>query len=213
MSLTPKQRVLLRFAIVLVLAIPLTWWNPGGYIPDGLRDNLVAEFLGALITILFVERALDALERKTERRCWEELRRSATAMLEADLHALWSLMAPPRPRDDPIRRATRAMRLERFLADLEDPSTWAQAPSGHAVAVRGRIRDLGEDADRLLVLAESVTDVGLLARFDAVRIACRDLDEAWESTPRGQLVEAFRARIGVELRAIVAALAKPSDEG
>jgi len=210
-ALTPKQRVLLRFAIVLVLAIPLTWWDPGGVIPPGLRDNLVAEFLGALITILFVERALDALERKQEARRWEELRRSATATLEADLHALWSLMMPPRPRDDPIRRASRTARLARFLADLEDPRTWADAPAGHAAAVRGRIRDLGEDADRLLVLAENVAGVRVLARLDALRIACRDLDEAWETTPRGQLADAFRARVGVELRAILAGLAQQEE--
>jgi len=203
---TPKERVLLRFAIGLVVAIPLVWWDPGGLVPDGLRDNLVAELVGALITVAFVERALDAVERRSARQQREELRRKAEATLEADLHALWSLMSEPKARDDPLRRASTAARLERFLRDLEEPETWASAPAGHAAAVRGRVRDLGEDADRLLVLAEGTEDVGARARFDALRRACRDLDEAWGATPRGQLAPFFRSRIAPEVHGILAAL-------
>src|SRR5581483_11555222 len=129
---TPKERVLLRFAIGLVVAIPLVWWDPGGLVHDGLRDNLVAELVGALITVAFVERALDAVERRSARQQREELRRKAEAKLEADLHALWSLMSEPKARDDPLRRASTAARLERFLRDLEEPETWASAPAGHA---------------------------------------------------------------------------------
>lgn len=209
--MTPKQRVLLRFAIGLVVAIPLVWWDPGGLLPEGLRDNLVAEFVGALITVAFVERALDALERRSARQQQEELRRATVTTIEADLHALWSLMGEPLARDDPVRRAGSADRLARFLRDLEDPDVWARAPAGHASAVRGRIRDLGEDADRLLVLAERVNDVRVLARFDALRIACRDLDERWSATPRGQLAQAFRERVGAEIRAILDALRRDPD--
>jgi hypothetical protein len=205
---TPKQRVLLRFAVGLVLAIPLVWWNPGGLVPEGLRDNLVAELVGALITVAFVERALDVAERRGARQQQAELRRTAIATLEADLHALWSLMDEPKARDDPVRRAAAASRIERFLRDLERDETWAQAPAAHALAVRGRIRDLGEDADRLLLLAENVEDVAVRARFDALRIACRDLDETWTTTPRGQLASTFRDRIATEVRAIVGGLEK-----
>ena len=203
MSLTPKQVILLRFAIVLVALVPLVWWNPGGFVPDGLRDNLVAEFVGALITLVFVERAIDAVERKTQRTQLDELRRAVLGTLEADLHALLSLLvAEPAPRDDPLRRASQKERLDRFLGDLASDAFWADAPSGHAAAVRGRIRDLGEDADRLMVWAERVDDEGTRARLDALRVACRDLDEEWSRTARGALAKTWREKVAPEAGAL-----------
>ena len=201
--MTPKPCLLLRFAIALVLAIPLTWWNPGGYLPDGLRENLVAEFVGALITLLFVERSLDAVERKHEKERRAELRRATLATLDADLHALWSLMGEPRARDDPIRRAPIESRIVRFLSDLDDAAMWAHAPGAHATAVRGRIRDLGEDADRLLVLSENVAELDSRERYDALRLGCRVVDEAWNATPRGDLAALFRVNVGERARALL----------
>lgn len=201
--MTPKQRVLLRFGLVLALLFALVAWNPRDVVPFGLRDNLLAELVGAAITLLFVERALDVAERRTRRERVAQLRATVRATLEADLHALWSLLVEPRERDDPIRRAAHGARVERFLRDLASPEVWASAPAGHASAVRGRIRDLGEDADRLLVLGEDVEDLPVRARFDALRVACRDLDEAWTTTPRGQLATIFRERIASEVRAVL----------
>ncbi|MFA5861972.1 MAG: hypothetical protein WDA16_09800, partial [Candidatus Thermoplasmatota archaeon] len=78
-----------------------------------------------------------------------------------------------------------------------------------AKAVRARVRDLGEDAERLLVLSENVTDFTLRARLDTLRRACRTLDEAWDSTPRSELAPRFAREIAPDVDAILTAIDAP----
>jgi putative intracellular protease/amidase len=61
----------------------------------------------------------------------------------------------------------------------------------------------------MLLLAQDVADVETRARFDALRRACRALDEAWTTTPRGELSSRFAATVAPEVRAIVAAIRSP----
>jgi hypothetical protein len=187
-------------AIVFVFIVV----DPRNVISLDLRDNLIAETLGAAFTLLVVDLLFEAQQTREEERSAAELRRSLLHALDADLHALWSLLLPePLARDDPLRRAPREQRVRRFLRELAAPETWANAPSAHAKAVRARLRDLGEDAERMLLVSEDAADIGVRARLEDVRRACRTLDEDWERTPRGELAPRFARTIGAPLGEIM----------
>lgn len=197
-----RLRIIMGSALVLAFVYVVT--NPGHLLKPDLQDNLIAESLGAIVTLLIVDLVFEASAEREERRALAEYRRSLVQTLDADLHALWALLIPePLARDDPLRGAPREDRLRRFLQEISDAGTWSNAPSAHAKVVRARVRDLGEDAERLLVLSENVTDFSLRARLDALRRACRALDEAWDSTPRSELAARFAQTIAPEVDAVL----------
>ncbi|MHB8605432.1 MAG: hypothetical protein ACYDCK_09270 [Thermoplasmatota archaeon] len=208
--MTPKRRVLLAFAALLGALLTFTVWNPNGMIREGLRDNFIAEFAGGLITVLFVDRTLDAMDDRTERRTRAELDRAVLASLDASLYGLWSLLVPALPREDAMRHDTHTRRLARMLHELAEPATWTNAPDAHAGAVRARVRDIEASADRLLALAEGATALGLRERLEELAEAARALDESWAATPRSQLAATFEAGVGRAARQTLAAIASRS---
>lgn len=196
--MSPRRKVALAFGALLVALLTLSWWNPASALSDGLRDNLVSDFFTALITLLFFDQALEAVQRHRDLKQREEHDRAAYSTLDHALHALWSLLVPALERDDPFRRETVEARIERFLHELSDEATWNGAPPGHGGAVRARIRDLGEDAGAL--------------GFGSLRAAARAIDDDWPQIPRGQLAPRFASTIAPEVEAVLAQLRARGDD-
>lgn len=192
---------------LLLGALGFVLWNPGAVLREGLRDNLIAESLGAIVTVAVVDTILSSAADHDAREAKRGLAMSIQRTLDVDLRALRGALASDPPPLEAIERdAPRPERVDVTLAQLCEKAIWEDAPAGNARLVRARIRDLGEDAERLLVLSENVADFPLRAHLDALRRACRTLDEGWESTPRGSLSTRFAQLVAPEVRAVAGAL-------
>ena len=194
----PRRAILLASALTFATLFALTVWNPNDFLTPGLRDNFVSDFFTATLSALIFDQALDAIDRHRTRKERDEKARAGIQTLDHDVHALWSLLVPVRPREDPLRRDSPEKRVELFLRDLADAKTWAEAPAGHAVAARERVRDLGEDADEM--------------GFHELREAARAMDEDWETLPRSQLSQRFATEVAPRIDDALRRLAAPPDD-
>lgn len=199
-----KRKVLLGFATILGALLALAFVNPGDFLREGLRDNFLSDLSIGLLTLLVFDLATEAIDDTRDTRERRSYRAAALLTLDGALHAMWALLVPALERRDPMRRLPSDERIPRFTHDLATDAIWNNAPGAHGPAVRARLRDLGEDADRLLDAAAGIAvDERALAHLRAIRDAARRLDDTWETTPRADLPHRFAHDLAPEIHALL----------